>query len=667
MLSIRSRALALGSSLLVALSLALPVTLRAEEDAAKPPAIPSAKCTDGCHEDVKFQSPAHTDTQCAECHTNITLANLKDHEHLTDEQKLKGDDICAGCHGMAQKQLKKSVHAKKSCKTCHGKPHEIGVADETGSRLSSTGQLETCGKCHDDVLDGFKTSVHGEGLLKSGLTKAAPSCSSCHGTHGIQKHDNEKSKMSHANAPDTCGVCHETVLKEWKDQSAHGLAWQAGKKGPVCTDCHMDSHSIKDPVSPVVRQHMPNACGGCHKEVIETYRDSFHGKASELGWTQVAVCSDCHTPHQNLKASDPNSSVNPANLEATCGKCHEAEVKNAGFLTFDPHVQPTNPNTRPVLRIIFYFMTALLLGVFAFFFIHDFLWLQRALVGKARGEFKAGHGGSGPYVKRFSNPQIWLHVSIVLSFLLLSVTGLPLKFAAAPWAGKMMSMLGGPHAAGLLHRFAAIVTFGYFAVHLFMVLWGSLVKGEKGFFWGWRSMVPQLKDVQDFMGNMKYFLYLGPKPKIDRWAYWEKFDYLAVFWGVAMIGFSGLMLWQPGFFTKFVPGWVLNAAYIIHSDEALLATGFIFIFHFFHTHLRPESFPMDPVIFTGSMPLEKFKEERPLEYERLVETKQLEKYLVPAPEQANLKVAYVFGFFAVAVGLACAVGIFVALWQQLAG
>jgi hypothetical protein len=73
------------------------------------------------------------------------------------------------------------------------------------------------------------------------------------------------------------------------------------------------------------------------------------------------------------------------------------------------------------------------------------------------------------------------------------------------------------------------------------------------------------------------------------------------------------------------------------------------------------------VIFTGSMPLEKFKEERPLEYARLVETKQLEKFLVPAPEQANLKVAYVFGFFAVAVGLACAVGIFAALWRQLGG
>ena len=124
---------------------------------------------------------------------------------------------------------------------------------------------------------------------------------------------------------------------------------------------------------------------------------------------------------------------------------------------------------------------------------------------------------------------------------------------------------------------------------------------------------------------MKYFLYLGPRPKFDRFTYWEKFDYLAVFWGVAMIGLSGLMLWFPGFFAKLLPGWVLNAAYIIHSDEALLATGFIFLFHFFHTHLRPEAFPMDPVIFTGSMPLERFKEERPLEYERLVANGQLDR------------------------------------------
>jgi cytochrome b subunit of formate dehydrogenase len=456
------------------------------------------------------------------------------------------------------------------------------------------------------------------------------------------------------------------VLKQWKDESAHGKMWQEGKKGPVCTDCHVDSHSVKDPTSAAMRKHLPGDCGGCHKKDIETYRDSFHGKASELGWSAVAMCSDCHTPHQNLPASDPRSSINPVNLAATCGKCHEQEVKNAGFMTFDPHVKPTDPSTRWEIRVIFLFMTGLLLGVFAFFFVHDFLWLQRAIVGKMRGEYKAGHAATGPYVKRFSNAQIWLHVSIVVSFLLLAITGLPLKFAAAPWADRLMTVLGGPQTAGALHRFAAIVTFGYFAVHLSMIAYGMFVKREKGFLWGWRSMVPQWKDAQDFWGNIKYFLYAGPKPQIDRWAYWEKFDYLAVFWGVAMIGASGLMLWQPEFFTRFVPGWVLNIAYIIHSDEALLATGFIFIFHFFHTHLRPESFPMDPVIFTGVMPLEKFKEERPLEYQRLVDTKQLDKFLVPAPEHSNLLTAYIFGFIAVALGLLCAIGIFVALAGTLA-
>ncbi|MGI9246419.1 MAG: cytochrome C, partial [Steroidobacteraceae bacterium] len=149
--------------------------------------------------------------------------------------------------------------------------------------------------------------------------------------------------------------------------------------------------------------------------------------------------------------------------------------------------------------------------------------------------------------------------------------------------------------------------------------------------------------------------------------YWEKFDYLAVFWGVAMIGLSGLMLWFPAFFSRFLPGWVLNAAYIIHSDEALLATGFIFLFHFFHTHLRPEAFPMDPVIFTGEMPLARFKEERPLEYERMVANGTLEQYLVPAPERANMTAGYVFGTLAVMVGLLCAAGIFVALWGMFFG
>jgi len=623
-----------------------------------------------CHGDVKVSSGAHPDTTCADCHVNITSTP---HDQLAPEQKLDAGAICAGCHGVATKQLGKSVHAEKSCKTCHGPPHAVGSASDSESRMASVGQIKTCGKCHDDVLEGFKSSVHGEGLLKSGLTEAAPSCSDCHGSHSIQLKGDPRAKTSHEKSPEMCGSCHELVLKHWRDESTHGALWVSGKpdaaghEGPVCTTCHVDSHSVRDPTSAKMRQHIPGDCGGCHQEVMKSFSDSFHGKASHLGMTSVAMCSDCHTPHQNLPASDPRASIHPDHLAETCGRCHEGET-NAGFLTFDPHSDPTVPGgARNEVRWVYLFMTTLLLGVFGFFGVHDLLWLQRTLVGKLRGEFKAPHGGPGPYIRRFSRLQIWMHVTVVVSFLLLAITGLPLKFAEAWWAPQMMAILGGPQAAGHLHRLAAIVTFGYFLVHVLVMLKQTLIDGKRDLLWGPQSMVPQPKDITDLMGNVRYFLYAGPRPAFDRWAYWEKFDYFAVFWGVAIIGFSGLVLWFPGFFTRFVPGWVLNAAYITHSDEALLATGFIFLFHFFHTHLRPEAFPMDPVIFTGRMPLERFKEERPLEYQRLVDSQQLESRLVPAPNAADLRVAYVFGFIALTVGVLCAVGIFAALLQVFAG
>ena len=174
-------------------------------------------------------------------------------------------------------------------------------------------------------------------------------------------------------------------------------------------------------------------------------------------------------------------------------------------------------------------------------------------------------------------------------------------------------------------------------------------------------MVPQLKDFTDFFASIRHFLYLGKRPGADRWTYFEKFDYFAVFWGVLIIGVSGSMLWFPGFFTAFLPGWTLNAAHVVHSDEALLATGFIFIFHFFHTHLRPESFPMDIVVFTGKMPLSHFKATRPVEYQRLVDNGELESQLVNAPTAKEVRNAYLFGTFALIIGIALAVGIIWAL------
>ena len=136
------------------------------------------------------------------------------------------------------------------------------------------------------------------------------------------------------------------------------------------------------------------------------------------------------------------------------------------------------------------------------------------------------------------------------------------------------------------------------------------------------------KDLKDFWATIKWFTGLGSKPDYGRWTYWEKFDYFAVFWGVFIIGSTGLILWFPEFFTKLFPGWFINVATIIHSDEALLAIGFIFTIHFFNTHLRPESFPMDKVIFTGLVPFEEFKHDRPLEYKEMKQAGKLRKNII---------------------------------------
>jgi cytochrome b subunit of formate dehydrogenase len=572
--------------------------------------------------------------------------------HKRGVEPLTDEDSCGACHGSIVRSIGRSVHdGEAACLDCHGGPHEIVPVDELASAVSPINQIQRCGNCHDDppeLVEGYLTSEHGTALLLSGLINA-PSCSDCHGDHRIMTADSGKAPTEHYNSPEMCGTCHQILFEGWKDQSAHGLAWQAGEDGPVCVDCH-SSHQVVDPTTYDARHAGAGNCGGCHEEYLTTFKFSFHGQALHLGLSEGATCADCHTPHKNLAADNPASSVHPDNRLETCGNCHEGIT--ASFATFDPHNDPSDPEDNFAVYVIWFFMTSLLIGVFAFFGIHDLLWLQRSLVGTLRGEFREERqNASGQWVRRFRRSNMRMHVLIITTFMLLALTGLPLKFNDAPWAQTLVNILGGIESTRFLHRLAAIGTFFYLIAHVVEVVYRSFVKGEKGMFWGPNSMTPQPKDVADFFGNLRYFLYLGERPQGDRWTYFEKFDYLAVFWGVFMIGLSGLFLWLPGFFTQFLPGWTLNAAHVIHSDEALLATGFIFFFHFFHTHLRPESFPMDLVVFTGKMTLERFKAERPLEYQRLVDKGELEDYLVEPPNKRQLRDAYIFGSIFLAIGI----------------
>ena len=290
--------------------------------------------------------------------------------------------------------------------------------------------------------------------------------------------------------------------------------------------------------------------------------------------------------------------------------------------------------------------------------------LELQAEGQAIPELRQFQGkGSQREFVRFTRAQRALHACMIVSFLSLATTGLTLKFSYTKWAAMVSRFLGGFQVAGFIHRTAAILMFGVFVAHIY-----SLIKLKKREYKSWRAlilgpdtMLPTREDLRQFLATMKWFIGMGPRPQYGRWTYWEKFDYFAVFWGIAVIGSTGLTLWFPIFFTRFLPGWFINVATVIHSDEALLATGFIFTVHFFNTHLRPEKFPMDTTIFTGHMPLAELKRDKPLEYEKLVASGQLEEHLEEPQPEIVVSTIRVFAWIALSIGFSIVVWIIYAM------
>jgi cytochrome b subunit of formate dehydrogenase len=257
----------------------------------------------------------------------------------------------------------------------------------------------------------------------------------------------------------------------------------------------------------------------------------------------------------------------------------------------------------------------------------------------------------GRHYQRFDRYHRVTHIFLMASFLGLALTGLPLRFSDAHWAEGMARAWGGFETARLVHRTCAIVLIGVFVAHVARIVHRVYVQKDFSIVWGPASMVPQPRDLAELAAHFRWFVGRGPRPRFDHFTYWEKFDYWAVFWGMFVIGGSGLLLWFPTFFTRFLPGWVLNVATVIHGEEALLAVGFIFTVHFFNGHLRPEKFPMDLVIFTGRVSEHELREERPAEYERLARAGRLAALQARPPAARDVRAGRVIGTTAVALGL----------------
>ncbi len=616
----------------------------------------------------------------------VIQASLSDSAFAEPENPKLANDRCLKCHGKENfsrktasgeeralhvntENFQRSVHGDWDCVDCHKDitkvPHNKGVDRKVG-----------CVRCHQEVLERLRTTEGYDSDTRleevatqiesyMGSIHARPStddqsrtnatCYDCHDAHYISPIDSINSPENKLKIPYVCGSCHSQELNTYMT-SVHGKEIGLGNtRAAVCSDCH-SAHNIDVSNDVSGRLAITAECGNCHQEQLESYMDTYHGKITRLGYGETAKCSDCHGSHSIKRVTEESSRVHNGNRLKTCQACHENATE--GYVTFQPHGKTNNFAEYPEMWLASKGMVGLLLGTFSFFWLHSALWFYREYqdrkTGKNRPHIRTEDldmTGGKTHFRRFTKWWRLAHLVGALSIMLLALTGLTVLFAGSAWAPYVMNLLGGPVSAGILHRVGAVGFMGVFFVHLIYFAY-HIGRNWRTFEWfGPNSLVPNWDDLDDAIAMFRWFFGLGPRPMLEHFSYWEKFDYWAPFWGMTIIGVSGMMMWFPDVTASYLPGWVFNVATIVHGEEAILAVVFLFTVHFFNNHFRPDKFPLDTTMFTGRVPLEHYRHEHRREYDRLVASGELEKYLVDAPTGPMARGSSVLGATLIVIGL----------------
>jgi cytochrome b subunit of formate dehydrogenase len=621
----------------------------------------------------------HANVPCLRCHPIPGL--------LPHPAEARTTVPCGTCHAAADSLWRAGPHGGRhglpeaSCQACHG-THDVRPARELERGAGMQALSARCVACHKD-REFQPGDVH----------KDQVSCAVCHGAHMIQPVRDPATHGIALGIAQRCAGCHDSVAA-LAFHDIHGVTARSqaespapirGDTAPTCISCH-GGHGMK-PAHEIDREvALVQTCAACHKHEGETYADTYHGRATRVGDYRAARCTDCHGSHQIFPSSDPRSPTSAGRLVATCATCH-GNAARPSFVSYRAHVHPTDVRDNPAVFGAWLLMNVLLFTVFAVFGVHTVLWLARLLEIRwrerqrrrelglldepiERKPIDSAARGHGPFVWRFKLFHRWIHGISVVSFFALIITGLPLRFSCAAWAADMMRLLGGTRTAGLVHRTAGAITVAYFLAHLvYLAIFVARAKNKKALFWGPDSMVPQPRDLRDFVQMFKWFFGRAPFPRFGRYGYNEKFHYFGAFWGIVLLAGSGLVRWLPGVFTHVLPGWAFNVAAIFHSEEAMLAAGFMFIIHFFNVHLRPGKFPLDGVMFTGRATAEVLAEDHALTAEAWgdlasapVSRKAIPDLPAPPPPRWMTVAAASLGLIALAVGL---VLIGMIMWVQM--
>jgi formate dehydrogenase gamma subunit len=587
-----------------------------------------------------YRASIHGDFDCIDCHQDVDPEDLPHPEHLA-----KVD--CSMCHDDVAEVFASSIHAvalrngaedAPGCPDCHGH-HDIFPSSDPRSKTYPLNLASTCAVCHADPrivkkyaipvgnpLEAYENSVHGVALMSESNFDAA-TCSSCHGSHDIKTMANPQSTIYWTNVAATCGKCHPQIATQF-EASVHGTAVRQGiRQAPVCTDCHGE-HGVTSPENPSSPVHplrvSKYTCERCHASEqmnqrygiaagrVSTFENSYHGLAIKGGSVAAANCASCHGIHNILPSTDPNSLVNPANLQSTCGRCHPKISEN---VTLGPvHLTSSSTPGRvvQVVRRIYIYMIIVVIGGMIVHNVFDFAGRIR------RRRWLRSHGVPSHVYQsevlhvRWSTDERVQHWILAASFFLLVVTGFALKYPEVWWAKEFVGFGWLFNLRGLVHRIAGASFLVLGIYHLYYMFFTRRGRSLT------RAMAILARDIRDVSDNVLYYSGLRTSPpRFDHFNYMEKVEYYALLWGTVVMGCTGLMLWFNEITLALFPRWVIDLVTVVHLYEAWLATLAIAVWHFYFVIFNPDVYPVNTSMINGYISDEHLRDEYSLEWERL--------------------------------------------------
>ena len=587
-----------------------------------------------CHEESEHGAPfieeishsIHDGLECLDCHSDAGTV-----PHQIGPEFAVGCEGCRDCHEEAAEQYQSHGRAAArscddipQCTDCHGS-HEILPSNLKASMTHPVRLPETCGTCHENLdltakydilidhpIEIYQTSVHGKAT--QGGVYVAATCNDCHSTggsaHRILAPGDGDSTINHFNIPKTCGKCHRGIEADFWEGIHGKLVARGETDAPVCTHCHGEHGIISpdDPRSPVSRSRVAEeTCSPCHESAVlnekyglpsghlTSFIDSYHGLKSKAGDTHVANCASCHGVHRILPSADATSTINPANLQDTCGACHPGISKKlANKPIHGVSGEGLRTTAADIVAKIYIIAIVVIIGLMVLHWLIDLFGHLRAMMS------------SRPQIRRMTLNEVWQHLFLTVTFLLLVVSGFALRFSDSWMTRLFFGWEGGFELRGQVHRVSAVL-------FMFTAVWHTIyVVGHKrgrGFA---RDMWPTWRDFAQFGRRILHSLGRRKNPpRFGRFSYVEKAEYWALVWGSAIMIVTGLMLWFDNWFIQLLPKGFLDVALVIHYYEAWLATLAIAVWHLYSTVFSPHVYPMNPSWLTGKMPEAMYRHEHP--------------------------------------------------------